>query len=385
MNNNTDLYWQLLHNPQSLRQLYHCNNLDDFVALMSGFLQWPDLLVDELLNFLHQQNQQFLLPELAVFSRYWQPADYKIKDQSVKWLPAFEPLSKAFYQDDMAEQGSLLAQLIRPKSRLGDLLAQAESLTPVQPALLIFHWSRCGSTLLAGLYRQLTGVKLLSESMLISDLLSDPYWSASQKPQLLQLAIKLQGQFRHQERQLVVKCNAWDLLEWPLWLEQFPTAAVLCLGRQPEAILSSHQRMAGMHMAGRVAALWPEVVTSSEPLDLISCRIKVLERLLRASISLLQSGRASYLSYQELVLQSPQQLTAYIGREPDAAELQAWFLYLKSDAKQPGTLFQPATLSPQTAFSSAELQQIKQQLDPLYNQCSNFSSENYNPVGGLKG
>lgn len=360
------LYHQLLHHEKQLKALWNSTGIAQFVGLMQDFLHWPELTFNELIDFLQQQNQQFLLPELDSFSRYWQPAEYKKRDQSISWVPAFQPLQQPFYLDDMAQQrGNLLAQLIRPATKVCDLLPQQHLLPAIAPALLIFHWSRCGSTLLGGLYRQLNGVKLLSESMLISDMLLDSHWPDDIKSDLLQLGICLQGRFRHGEQQLIVKCNAWDLQHWQLWLQQFPQARVLCLGRQPEHILRSHQRMAGLHMAG-VAGVWQQAFSWAAHTSLLSRRIEVLHRLMWHTEQLLAKPHTVFLDYQQLLLQPPQQLAAYLQREPNSEELERWQCFSRRDAKQPDIPFQAADSTVVVAFTTAEKQQISVQLTPLY-------------------
>lgn len=375
--NKQQRYQQLLHNEKQLKALWHSTDPEHFVALMQTFLHWPELTFNGLIDFLQQQNRQFLLPELASFSRCWQPAEYKKKDQSVSWVPAFQPLQQPFYLDDMAQQRcNLLSQLIKPVTKVADILPQLPHLPVVTPALLIFHWSRCGSTLLGGLFRQLNGVKLLSESMLISELLLDPYWPDEQKPKLLQLGITLQGCFRHGEQQLVVKCNAWDLQHWSLWLQQYPAARVICLGRKPEQILASHQRISGMHMAG-LPGIWQNVnpwLNCHSPLE---GRIAVLRTLMHYTKQLLSQNNAVFLDYQHLLKQSPQQLTGYLGRVPDPTELQRWFSFSTLDAKQPALTFQAAASLAETAFNKAEQRHIRELLEPLYQSLSGTLSEYY--------
>lgn len=366
MQDTTSLHYQkLLHDGEALKQLYHCSGIDEFVQLMATGLDWPDLTFEKLINFLNKQNTLLVVPELLEFSCYWQPAEYKKREQSITWVPAFQPLQAPFYQDDMLlQRGNLLAQLIKPVSKIADILPQLAELPVVEPDLLIFHWSRCGSTLLGGLYRQLNGVKLLSESMLISDMLLDPHWPDPLKPDLLQLGIRLQGRFRHGEQQLVVKCNAWDLQHWPLWLQQFPKANVVCLGRQPAQILASHLRMSGMHMAG-VSGIWQYSDPWLNKPNLLEGRIAVLSRLMHYTSQLLLSGRCNFLDYQQLLQQSPQQLAAYIMYKPNTDELRRWQVFLTKDAKQPERVFQ-ATETATAVFTELEQQKITAKLDPFY-------------------
>lgn len=361
------LYWQLLHNEEQLTALQRSCAIPDFVQQMALYLQWPDLTFDLMLSFSEQQNNTMLVPDLELFSRFWQPAEYRKKDQTINWVPAFEPLQQPFFQDDILKQrGKLLAQFIRPVTMVSELLAQTSALTPISPDLIIFHWSRCGSTLLGGLYRQLSGVKLLSESMLISDMLLDPCWPDSVKPQLLTLAVQLQGRFRHGETQLVLKLNAWDLPQWPLWLQQFPAAKVLCLGRDPEAILASHQRISGMHMAGLHGQLGVLGDIWQHCGSFFSGRCEVLYLLMQSSEALVRQKQAVFIDYQHLVQFSPQQLAAWLGRTPGSHELQRWRSFSTRDAKQPDQVFQQASTRLDLVFDSEQQQLIQGRLQPLY-------------------
>jgi hypothetical protein len=367
MQSKSTLYWQLLHNQAQLTALYQSYAIPDFVQKVAFYLQWPDLTFDQMLNFLEQQNRTKLEPELELFSRFWQPAEYRKKEQAINWVPAFEPLQQPFYQDDMLKQrGKLLAQLIRPATLVSSLLEQAALLDPISPNMIIFHWSRCGSTLLGGLYRQLTGVKLLSESMLISDLLLDSFWPERMKPQLLKLAVQLQGRFRHGETQLVLKLNAWDLQQWPLWLQQFPEAKVLCLGREPAAILTSHQRMSGMHMAGLHGQLGVFGDIWRNCASFFNGRCEVLYILMQSSEALIRETQAAFIDYQYLIQLTPEQLSAWLGRTPDSNELQRWKNFSTRDAKQPALAFQQGSSLHDLAFSPEQQQQIQLRLQPLY-------------------
>ena len=90
------LYWQLLHNGEQLTALQRSCAIPDFVQQMACYLQWPDLTFEVMLSFLDQQNNTMLQPELELFSRFWQPSDYRKKDQALNWVPAFEPLQQPF-------------------------------------------------------------------------------------------------------------------------------------------------------------------------------------------------------------------------------------------------------------------------------------------------
>ncbi len=367
-------YRQLLQQPDELWQLAQASSLAEFCAVLATALQWPALSVETMLTFLQQQNQLYLEPELVVFSKLWQPATYRRKDQSISWLPAWHRLSQPFYLDDLQLAGqSLLAQLIKPVSQLEDLLPQRQFLPVVTPDLLIFHWSRCGSTLLSGSFGLASEVKVLSESMLISDMLLDPHWSRTMHPDLLQLLIRLQGQCRHAETKLVVKCNAWDLQDWSLWLQTFPAAKVVCLGREPSRILASHQRVAGRQMVSLQPSVWRDPSLLSPSLALLSGRIQVMQNLIQHTAALLATGRALWLDYSQLMKLHPERIAALLGLQLDPQQLARWQAFWQTDVKQSVPTgseakpqFQPSVQHAAEVFSAAELRQIQQQLAEPY-------------------
>jgi hypothetical protein len=375
-------YRQLLQQPDELRQLAQASSLADFCAVLAAALQWPALSVETMLAFLQQQNQQYLQPELVLFSQLWQPAHYRSKDQSISWLPAWHRLSQPFYLDDLQLAGqSLLAQLIKPVSRLVDLLPQRQLLPAITPDLLIFHWSRCGSTLLSGSLGLAAEVKVLSESMLISDMLLDPYWPAATHPELLVLLIRLQGQCRHGETKLVVKCNAWDLQDWPLWLQTFPAATVLCLGREPGRILASHQRVAGRQMVYLQPSVWRDSTLLNPALPLLLGRIQVMQRLIEHSATLLATGRGLWLDYSQLIQLNPERIAALLGLRLDPQQQARWQAFWQTDAKQsvatqsePRPQFQPSVQTAAEVFTAAELLLIQQQLAAPYLALQAFAS-----------
>lgn len=361
--NRPQLYQQLLHNESQLRALWRCEGLEHFVHLMADFLHWPELEFQQLLIFLHEQNQQPLQPDLELFSRCWLPYAYKRAGQQLLWIPAFQKPEQPFLEDDLVIwRQSLLAQLIRPVTQLQPLLAQMQNLPAVQPQLLIFHWSRCGSTLVSGCLMLEPELKVLSESMLISDVLQDSELSADQA-QCLDLLVRLQGRFRHQEQQLVIKCNAWDLQHWRLWTHVFPQSKLLGLVRQPAAILASHQRVSGRHMVRQQPELWSGI---QQGLSLLEYRVEVVRRMADFMLQLQQEKPVLVLDYQQLVTTSAAELAALLGISLDKQQALRWQERRLMDAKARQTVFVAAKQDPAAQFTPQEQQLIRERLGNCY-------------------
>ncbi len=357
------LYYELLHDAEKLHRLWQQTRLDEFVCLLGEYLQWSDIDFGQLQLFLAEQNSQPFCPDAERFSQCWQPSSYQPKQKTIRWIPAFLKPSLPFFEDDIAlNRQNLLAQFIQPYSDIARLLTQRESLPAIHPALLIFHWSRCGSTLLSGNFMLQAECKVLSESMLASDLLADPYW-ASQQLEILDLALRLQGRLRHAEQKLIIKCNAWDLQYWQVWLKAFPAAQIVCLIRQPEAVLASHQQQAGKHMVGLQPAVWRAL---PQNMPLLEYRINVIQLMAAYMEQILAQKPCRVLPYEELKDAPPAELARLAGITLTADQAESWLERRKFDAKQQGVPFSNTKKTAPELFNPEQLANIRQRLNPLY-------------------
>ncbi|MEJ6521663.1 hypothetical protein PQI64_18045 [Shewanella bicestrii] len=366
-------YWQLLHQPELLYLLYQAQDVEHFVALMADFLNWPELNLEQMLAFIALQQPSFI-PDLARFSQVWFPSRYHAQTKTISWVPVFQRLSKPFLEDDICDaRRGLLASFIQPQTLLEPLLSQRESLPAINPNLMIFHWSRCGSTLVSSSFSLLKTCRVLSESMLCSDVMHHDAWPSALTPLLVDLCLRLQGRLRPDERELVIKWNAWDLACWPMLLELYPNSRVLCLMRHPRDILASHQREAGMHMAGRVKAVFPHslALTESEP-SVDAFRMGVLYGFTQQTAALYQSSRCILMAYQQLNVLKPSALSAILDWPLAAEDIEYWQHHWRFDVKRQGQLFRPMVPAQSTLVNESQtlswqllLNAYEQLLQPL--------------------
>lgn len=357
------LYKELLHDAQKLRELWQQTRLEDFVHLMGQYLQWTEIDFEQLLTFLADQNSQPFCPDVERFSVCWQPSVYLPKQKIIRWVPAFLKPSLPFLEEDISlARQNLLAQFIQPYSEIATLLAQREKIPPSRPALLIFHWSRCGSTLLSGSFMLQPECKVVSESMLASDLLVDTHW-ALQREEILDLAIRLQGRFRHGEEKLIIKCNAWDLQHWQVWLKVFPLAQVVCLIRKPEDILASHHHVAGRHMVKQTPAIWSDSWRYSSMLEY---QIQVIALMASYMAELLIEKKSAVFSYEQLRDCSPMELAKLADIRLNVQQVACWLDHRRFDAKQQGVPFRNTKKTAEQLFAAGQLEMIRQQLDYCY-------------------
>lgn len=113
-----------------------------------------------------------------------------------------------------------------PRAELGQVQASSA------PAGVIFHVARCGSTLASQLLKQLDGVVVYAEPLVINELLVPPH-SASRAD--LVAALRTLGSFfaAHAEQPYVLKLSSWNTLFCDLVAEAFPQSPWALCVRDP--------------------------------------------------------------------------------------------------------------------------------------------------------
>lgn len=172
----------------------------------------------------------------------WIPWRLHPRSGLLEWLP----LDGAPFQEPAFED-----TLLRLKQRCGltlpvrtspDLLGHGlEGLERVPPRLLIFHVTRCGSSLLAQLLALDPALVVVPEMPLVDDLLR------AGRDDLLPSLFALLGQRRFRESEgLVVKLDSWALGFHARLRRLFPGVPFALVHRAPDAVLASQRRMRGL-------------------------------------------------------------------------------------------------------------------------------------------
>jgi hypothetical protein len=132
-----------------------------------------------------------------------------------------------------------------PLVRTGfDTLEALEALgaPSLDPALLIFHLSRCGSTLLSRLLAALPGVLVVAEPAPVNALLAAPAEQSDEaaRVDLLRLLVRALARRRFgDERHCVLKLSSWNIRHVGLFRRAFPGVPIVWVQRDPAAIMAS--------------------------------------------------------------------------------------------------------------------------------------------------
>ena len=269
--------------------------------------------------------------------RAWQPDD----EWRVDWCWFGEQrLTRPFFRDDVEQALRLpFNQALRRETGLQALLDWQAASPGLIPGAFIFHASRCGSTLmaqmLAGLHRNI----VLSEPPPLDSLLrvhrTDPN-SAARQPALVAALLSAFGQRRQgDERQLMVKLDAWNAFEASLLQALYPQTPRLFLYRDPLEIAVSQLRQSGRHcVPGLLGPSALDDIQAAPPEQYIA---RTIGRILEGGLELCLAQGGIPVNYLELPEALVGRLHPHLGlQEIDAPRLREVASF---NAKQPGIHF----------------------------------------------
>jgi len=115
------------------------------------------------------------------------------------------------------------------------------------PAALVFHVSRCGSTLVSRMLAALPGHLAVSEAPIFDDLLRQDVGDEGRRIRLLRGAAEaMVASQAEQTDRLFIKLDCWHIFHLDLLRRAFPTAALLFVHRDPVEVAVSLMRMPGL-------------------------------------------------------------------------------------------------------------------------------------------
>jgi len=131
----------------------------------------------------------------------------------------------------------------RPPVRTGlEALAALDSEPSLEPTGMIFHLSRCGSTVASRLLGTLPGVLVLAEPAPLNTLLGLDADGVDEAGLVaaVRLVVRALGRCRHgHERRLVLKCSSWNIRRRAILTAAFPETPWVWVQRDPAQVLAS--------------------------------------------------------------------------------------------------------------------------------------------------
>ena len=179
-------------------------------------------------------------------------------------------------------------RLFRWQTPIADFVGNAEAAAP--PRGLIFHWSRCGSTLVSTMLARLADSASISEAVPL-----DAALKIGDPALLRAMAAALA---RGAERSFI-KLHCWHAMQIPLYRMAFPDTPWLFLHRDPVEILASHQVAPSPEMMPEILppAIFGLEEQSANGGDY---QARVLARIAEAAIAALHAGGGISVDFQSL-------------------------------------------------------------------------------------
>lgn len=236
------------------------------------------------------------------------------------------------------------------------------------PSGLIFHMSRCGSTLISQMLKAVPGVAVFSEPAPVDAVVRasefDIDLSEQQHAKWLRTIVRALGSSSSQ-RAYFLKLDCWHAVDLPLFRRAFPSVPWIFVYRDPLEVLASHAaEPAEWTDRGYLKAeRFGFDAATIPPAALAEYRTHLLAGILR---SVLECGGGHLVNYSQLPDYGWTTLPRTFGLDPSAEEIAAMQEVAMQDAKRSAFAFAPDT-ERKRASAAPELRALcEAHLYPLY-------------------
>jgi hypothetical protein len=273
-------------------------------------------------------------------------------------------LTEPFYDDSVAAACSA-AGVPLAATPLADLPRWTDCPISLEPTGLIFHMSRCGSTLVSQMLAAWGANIVVSEASPI-DAAVRLEASDEARIALLRAMVAALGQVRNPgERRYFLKLDSWHACALPLFRRAFPRTPWTFLYREPAAVMVSHARRAGMQMVSQlVPPAFYGLAGVGEAWGEDYCA-QVLAAICDAAVRE-HPGGGLLTNYQELPGAAWTRLLPHFGVTPTVDEVEAMAAAASFDAKAPGVRFIPDTATKRAAVTPPIGAAVQRHLTGMY-------------------
>ncbi|MFC0778483.1 sulfotransferase family protein [Flavobacterium sp. HJSW_4] len=278
----------------------------------------------------------------------WIPIKMIEKDNEVyfEWMYFADiPFAEPFFEETIVKctghnYNSKGFKLI---STAENIIDWSKELDSVELKGLVFHVSRCGSTMLSQSLATSPENIMVSEAPIIDQILRSDAFNSEIKTALLKSVLKFLGQKRFPEQKhLIIKLDAWSIFEASYLRSIFPKIPFALLYRNPAEVLRSHQKMAGMHMVPNLIPSSVFGITSKEieELSFQQYQALVLEKYFQGFLDFYEKDEnIIMLNYNDGMKNVIERFIAFITIDFSENELNKMLERLKKHSKNESTVF----------------------------------------------
>lgn len=243
-------------------------------------------------------------------------------------------------------------------------LAELAAVSPgLEPAGFIFHMSRCGSTLVAQMLAGLESTLVISEAGPIDAMLR-----AGGGDRLRWIVSALGQRRRPAQTRLVIKLDAWAILQLPVIRSVFPHTPCVFIHRDPVEVVVSHLGHRGYHVIpGTLPPEWLEL-SADEAQSMSAERYcaAVLASLCEAAVAGADDGRLTPVRYDSLPEAVTDTVAPLFGIDVGAADRATLSDVAARDAKNPVLPFVADAYDKQRRASAAVRAAVQERVAPVY-------------------
>jgi hypothetical protein len=231
------------------------------------------------------------------------------------------------------------------------------------PAGLIFHMSRCGSTLVAQMLKVIAGVTLFSEAP-PADTIVRAEMSEQKRVEWLRWMGRALGRGAVGERGYFLKLDCWHILDLKLFRLAFPKTPWIFLYREPAEVLRSHAAQPGEWTIPGFLKSQRFGFDASQlaPAALAEYRALLLAGMLRGVLDCGEELEGHLVNYSELPEWGWTAMPGFLGLDPSGFEIERMREIADRHSKRPEMVF-----APDAARVTAEIRALSEMhLDELY-------------------
>jgi hypothetical protein len=239
-----------------------------------------------------------------------------------------------------------------------------------EPAGIIAHLSRSGSTLVAQMLAAVTTNRVMSEAGPIASMLQAGEWTKiapAEHLEWVRAIVSALGPADPHSVHYIVKLDVWSAASLALIRRAFPDVPWVFLYRDPvEIMVSQLERRAPHLIPGRippeVLGLAPAEAASLGPEEYCA---RVLAHVAAVVLDHVDDPTCQLVRYDQLPDAVLTRILPFFGIETTPADRDAMIAATRRDAKSPTVAFVPDTASKQARASSEVIRQTRRWLSPL--------------------
>lgn len=309
--------------------------------------------------------------------RGWLPIRFHLRSAGLEldWCYLGEQrLTDPFFDDTIARQLQHPFNLFfQPRTTVQTLAEFENHFGRRQPSGLVYHWSRCGSTLVTQMLAALERNIAVSEASVIDAVLRSGRWrgdiAEDQQSEWLRGMVSALGQSRGlADETIFIKFDSWHINFLSLIRRAFPDVPAIFVYRDPLEIMASQMRSRAAFMMPGMADTMVFDFSTREMIDLPPEQYiaRVLAAIGQLALLAAKEHQLLLLNYHELPVAMESRVAPHFGVHFDREEWATMHAATAFNAKNPSEQFTSDTAAKRRAATPEMLDACAEWLDPLY-------------------